>query len=285
MKFIKLFRFDLTHGFYEIRKLLPCAVILFVFVTFDLWGKSAQIIRNDSELQLLGRSLGDFAIYLFGGLKEYIKSPYNPFPFPVLWVLFMVLACFSTLWYPFNDLHGIGQSLLVKGKSRKLWWLSKCLWCFCVITLYFVLAWVILLAACLISGSRLTLQISPFIIQIFELYEISSAPDTWHLGVQLILMPWLTALAISILQMTLSLLIRPIFSLIFSAVILMSSAYYLTPFLPGNYAMAVRDQQVIENGVNSQIGAVYCAGLIIIAVAAGLFAFRKYDVLGKGDSQ
>lgn len=83
MSFIKIVRFDIIHGFAATWKVFLWEILLASFVTFDFWRQSKHL----QEAAGTPRTLGDFALYAFGGMKEYIPSPYEPFRFPTLWML------------------------------------------------------------------------------------------------------------------------------------------------------------------------------------------------------
>lgn len=81
--------------------------------------------------------------------------------------------------------------------------------------------------------------------------------------------------------MTVSLFIRPIYSFIITGIILLSSTYYQSPFLIGNYAMPVRCNTMIKGGVSPFIGIIFSLTLAICSFLAGVLRFKHYDVLKK----
>ena len=82
----------------------------------------------------------------------------------------------------------------------------------------------------------------------------------------------------SLVQMLLCLVIRPTFSYILSVIVMISSAYYLSPALLGNYAMALRSDKVVTNGVPLTLGIVYSLVLIVLSVVLGSFIFHKTNI-------
>ncbi len=81
------------------------------------------------------------------------------------------------------------------------------------------------------------------------------------------------------LQMTVSLFIKPIFSFFAVSVLLLASAYLLSPFLVGNYAMAFRYDWMLKVGVSIGVGERIAITLLLLAVLSGLVRFRLYDIL------
>lgn len=278
MKFIKFFILDFRRGMHTVWRLYLCGTILFSLLCLDFWNRSRIFLELYPDAS---RSLGDLALYIFGGMKKFIPTPGAVFPFPTVWLLVMALACFSSLWYPLNDLYGFGKTLLTACQSRKRWYLEKAVWCGVTVSLYFLLGWAVLLFGCLAMGGKFTWTISPYMMELMELTDVASTVEDWQLTLQLTLLPWLVAVTLSQLQLCLSLWMQPVLGWVVSMVVLLSSAYYASPFLLGNYAMALRDQQVLSGGVDCRVGAAYCLVLLLLSVLTGLVSFRHTDILGK----
>ena len=278
MKFIKFFHLDFRRGIHTVWKLYLCEAMLFALLCVDFWNRSRIFLDLYPGTF---RSLGDLALYIFGGMKKFIPTPGAVFPFPTVWLLMMALACFSSLWYPLEDLYGFGKTLLTACQSRKRWYLAKAMWCGVTVSLYFALGWVVLLLGCLAMGGKFTWTISPYMMELMEITDVASTVEEWRLTLQLTLLPWLVAVTLSQLQLCLSLWMQPVLGWVVSIVALLSSAYYASPLLLGNYAMALRDQQVLADGVIWQVGALYCMGLLLLCVLAGLISFQHTDILGK----
>ena len=278
MKFIKFFYLDFRRGMHTVWRLYLCGTILFALLCLDFWNRSRIFLELYPDAS---RSLGDLALYIFGGMKKFIPTPGAVFPFPTVWLLVMALACFSSLWYPLNDLYGFGETLLTDCQSRKRWYLAKAVWCGVTVSLYFLLGWAVLLCGCLAMGGKFTWTISPYMMELMEITDVASTVEDWQLTLQLTLLPWLVAVTLSQLQLCLSLWMQPVLGWVISMVVLLSSAYYASPFLLGNYAMALRDQQVFSGGVDCRVGAAYCLVLLLLSVLTGLVSFRHTDILGK----
>ena len=278
MKFIKFFHLDFRRGMHTVWRLYLCGTVLFSLLCLDFWNRSRIFLELYPGTS---RSLGDLALYIFGGMKKFIPTPGAVFPFPTVWLLVMALACFSSLWYPLEDLYGFGKTLLTACQSRKRWYLAKAMWCGVTVSLYFALGWVVLLLGCLAMGGKFTWTISPYMMELMEITDVASTVEEWRLTLQLTLLPWLVAVTLSQLQLCLSLWMQPVLGWVVSIVVLLSSAYYASPFLLGNYAMALRDQQVLSGGVDCRVGAAYCLVLLLLSVLTGLVSFRHTDILGK----
>lgn len=276
MRFFKLVWFDIRYGLFKnsaLKKLLIWGV-LFSLACIEFNLRASSFGYTDC-------TYGDYLLYIFGGMKEYIPDPFNPFAIPYLWLLNHILILFFTLHYMHDDLQGFGQSVLYRAKTRTGWWLSKCVWNIATVGMLYLVAWLVVLTFAFANGAELSLHISPFMAELMQFGPKQVATMQWTLGIEITLLPLAISIALSLMQMTLCLLAKPFFAFIASAVLLISSAYYLSPFLPGNYAMAVRSNKVVTNGVAASDGVTFAALLTLLSIAVGLAVFKKYDVLSK----
>lgn len=97
----------------------------------------------------------------------------------------------------------------------------------------------------------------------------------WSVNLNLLLMPFLFTVSMSLLQMTLCLFVKPTVSYVFSVVVCILSAYYLNPVIIGNYAMALRSNQLVSNGVDINIGIICMVILGLFSVVIGMLRFKN----------
>jgi hypothetical protein len=71
----------------------------------------------------------------------------------------------------------------------------------------------------------------------------------------------------------------PVYGFLLSAVILVSSTYYLHPLFIGNYLMVLRSDRLFSGGVNDVSGSAISLILIVLVTAVNLMIFKKYDIL------
>ncbi len=277
MRFIKDLVFDIRQGILRSGTLLLVPTVIAAVTFFDFYAKARRYLEQGMIQSTV--DYGDYWFYLYGGMCEYIPSPDNPFQFPAVWILVFLVLPFVLLNYPFRDMYGVGQQILVRSGQRSLWWLSKCCWNFCGTVLYHL----IIQAAGLVLSLVFKVEISnrihmDFINLVFNIrYQ-----EVWHpssLPLAALLLPMLVSAAINMLQMTLSLFIRPMFGFFAVAVLLLASAYLLSPLLIGNYAMAFRYDWMLKAGVSMGAGMRIAAILLFLAVLSGLVRFRLYDIL------
>lgn len=87
--------------------------------------------------------------------------------------------------------------------------------------------------------------------------------------------------ALSMLQMAVSVRLRPIFCYTLSLILLLASSYSVSPWLLGNYMMAQRHSAVLSNGTSDAAGLLYAALVLAGSVLLGYAAFRKKDIVNR----
>lgn len=88
------FRFDLRNGIRFIAKKFLVLPLLVSLVCFEFMLRLRETASLNHQYAGAQPTLGDFAMYLFGGMKPYIPNPDEPFLFPVSWFLSLEFACF-----------------------------------------------------------------------------------------------------------------------------------------------------------------------------------------------
>ncbi|UJW58020.1 hypothetical protein HXZ66_11695 [Bacillus sp. A116_S68] len=277
MRFYKLLKYDVKNGFrLGLINLLVIALFVSAFCVDFYLRKSGAYMFDDSTP--VGTFI-DYLFYMFAGIKEYVPSRTDGFIFPVKWLLLHLFILYSTLYYPNRDLSSLGLNILLRTKGRMAWWLSKSLWNMSYVLACYLVIFLTVLVFCLIMQEPISLNITPMFVN--DLLEADSPFDTFSAPLVYIILffPLFISMALNLLQMTLVLFIKPLYSFGVMAVTLLASAYLLTPFLPGNYAMPIRSEHVVENGVQAGGGVMMVLILIATSFIAGCIYFRRYDIL------
>ena len=98
MKFIKVLWFDLKNGYF---KGVSCYIFPLFIAIIGFFELHRRIAIWGTEV-----ALGDYWMYLYGGMKEYIPTTGNPFQFPTMWIavfLFSYKTWEHRFWYMFKD--------------------------------------------------------------------------------------------------------------------------------------------------------------------------------------
>ncbi len=280
--FLKILKYDIRNSFLKKPFKPLIAAALFVIFLFDIYNR----INTTSSLSAENMTFMDCCFCFWRGMGEYTPSKTNIFEFPAMWALFHFLILYFVLYYPYKDLMGQGRQVLVLSRSRRSWWYSKCITTVIWVLAYFVLAWLEIAVFCLCMGIKLSLSLTSSAVSAF----VSASGDgafitSFYLEhtmvITVFILPFLVTVGLALLQQLLSLIIRPLYSYIVTVAILLASAYYMNPFMIGNYAMTERSDLVLSNGVNEYLGLLLCAVLILASVIAGDIIFKRYDILNK----
>lgn len=278
MTFFKLCKYDLVNGtLKECGKYMLSVLLFLVFCIGFVFTKGKGL-----ETQ----NFGNLLFFMTAGMEEYVLTPGNVFRFPALWMLLLLLPLYITLYYPFNDLTEYGKNVLVNSKSRYAWWFSKCVWAVASVFLYFALLWSVSILFCLCTQADFSLGVSKELLYRmiphlrYTVYQTTGdVVSESMLAIQMFIMPPLLVAALSVLQMTVSLFIKPFFSFCINVGVLVLSAYYLHPIMLGNYAMSQRNGLLIENGINVYFGILFSVVVLAVAGIVGAVVFKTYDIL------
>lgn len=276
MKLCSHIRFDLSNGLVKhgmpIRYIVWC--LFFILASIEFSGKL-------SSFEIQHYSYGDYLLYIFGGMREYIPDPNDPFRIPYLWLINHLGILYFTLHYMHDDLVNLGQQTILRSKSRTAWWLSKCIWNFSIVVIFYIISWIIVFLCAFLNQANFSFRISPYMSELMIFGPQQIPVSFWPITIEITVLPLLITLTMSIIQMTLSLFLNPMICYIISTITLISSAYYLSPFLIGNYAMALRSDKVVTNGVDPIEGILISLIFIAISVFFGMHIFKKHNILNK----
>ncbi|MCI8669017.1 MAG: hypothetical protein HFI34_05790 [Lachnospiraceae bacterium] len=284
MKYIKMVWFDIRRGILRNPILFVVPVIVAFIACCDLNNRIVAqnewiaYESNSCETQIKG-GFADYMMYIYGGMDKYVPESGNYFIFPIRWMVVFLMISFITLSYPYKDMQGFGRQILIRTRGRTIWWLSKCIWNIFSVLIYHSVIFGIAALFGIAVGSGITGKINKDLqYEVFQIAGDSLLSDDMSWPFVIILLPVLISLSINLLQMTLSLFIKPIFSFLIAAFLMISSAYFTSPYLIGNYAMSMRYDMVIEDGVSVTAGLVVAFVLMILSVGTGMIRFRRYDI-------
>lgn len=267
MNWLKLFRYDIRSGLLRWRYL--CVPVLFWVPCFYNW---IQI----SNAECVGTWM-DYMIGCFKGLMP--LASVEDFEFPILWFLVMAGCLFLNLDYPLNDLTDAGQQVIVRSVNKKGWFLSKCVWNLMSTALYVLLGALTALAFALINGGSAQLVNTPDVmIKALNIYTITTLTVGQTLMVAVVL-PYLTLVTLNMLQMVLSLVMKPIFGFLICICMLVISLFYSSPYFIGNGAMAARSGIQMEGFVEPLPTALTCIGVMVLSIVVGIIRFDRMDHL------
>lgn len=272
MNWLKLLRHDLRYGLIRWRYLL----------IFPLSVLPCIPCYNDAQLANVSGTWMDYMLYCFKGSVPVTASPEMSLALPIFWVLAMAGSLLLNLDYFLSDLTQAGQQMMIRSKTRRGWYLSKCAWNLCSCILYMMVLCTSVLLFTLLSGGTVSLQSTPSVMEIY-LSELTVEP-TLLSGlpglIAVVLMPLITIMALNMLQMAMCLLVRPIIGFLISMAILVLSIYCNLPFVLGNGAMAIRSALLVPNGISPAFAALTAVAILLASAILGAWRFQNTDILG-----
>jgi hypothetical protein len=270
----KLFRYDLRFGIWRQWKWFLGAVPLFCLLYADLTYMTQYLAKESGVLP----NLGDYLLYAWGGIPPYDPASGDPFPIPVYWLAQQIYLAFLVGGYVVKDLAGYGQHLLLRSRTRVVWWASKCCWnMFCVL-LYYLCG---ILCAGIFAAWTGGFSLQAVSVVLMRDYQAFAGCDMPALISMMFVLPVIMSLAVSQLQMFLALVTRPVYSYMITSAVMLASAYYTSAFLPGNWGMALRNASVQPGGIYSAESAGLALLLALCSIVAGAVYFSRCDILEK----
>lgn len=277
MKFSKLAWYDMKNGYRYSYKILLIIMILISWFCIDFYNKKRLYFGTDVVVPL--GSVLDYMMFIFGGMKPYIPSPTEPFIFPIRWLFVHMLIFYGTLNYPYYDFTKLGGNILPRVHSKRKWWLSKYLWSSNFVIICYLESLCVIGIFVLLMEKELSFELTDmFVNTIFD----GNSPFTTYEGslvFDILVLPLVMSVALNVLQITLELFVKPIFSFLIICIILLLSAYFYTPMLFGNYMMPIRSDAILEDGMQIQQGIFFACILGLSCFIAGAIRLKKYDMI------
>lgn len=278
---VKLIQHDLARGFSQNRGKLGLALAIFVVLCIYF----VAAINSQSQLDVaLGvnmigdhkASTADFIMSFSKGMDVYVPSQGDKFKIPVLWMMMPVCIALLAGTYPTEDLHTYATNILIRAKSRTAWWLSKCIWVVLTVLAFYAIGGMCALAFSLLFGNmgvfpdeQIALLVNGLDMAGVEPYQLFFA----------LLLPIIVSITLSLFQMLLSFLLKPMLSYILVAAYLVASIYYHTPFLIGDDSMLLRNSLFYPEGIDTSLTFAICGISILVVVIVGIFHINRTDFL------
>lgn len=261
MSWHKLICHDLRRGLLRPGYLLAPLVTLF----------PGYLYRSLCRYTSAGGSWLDFLFFLFKGQSYGILAP-----LPMEWLLAAGFCLLLNLRFFLQDLTLNGQQLMVRSGSRARWFLSKCLWNLTSCFLYFCI-----LGGCgvLMAGGNAALRTNPDLLGLLLNTAPSPVLSSFQSVAGGLILPCLTVAALSLLEMTLSMAVKPIPALILCVGLLVLSICGNSGWILGTGAMTIRNQWVVPNGVSAAAVTAVALGTILLCTVLGAAFFRRMDIL------
>ena len=187
---------------------------------------------------------------IFRGCYPFTDARTEVFQVPLTWFTLMYFCIYTALLYPIRDASGAGIHVLLRAKSRALWWFSKCLALTVWNLLYFAVGFCSVCVFCFFTNGLSCFTILPY--------------DVLPCDALTCLLPFGFALAISLLAFCLCIFCSFVWGQVFaiSCLVAVSFTEFPSPFLC--YAMLIRCRAMSPAGFDER------AGLLFYLIFAGI---------------
>lgn len=280
--FIKFLEHDLKYGIGSNKKRLLISFLMFAFLALYHFFTLRIFKITNPEYFNTPVTTADYFLSIVGGYGKpnLFSDGTSDYSVPSVWLVFILWIMFINLYYPFKDLDGVGKHLIVLSGSRGVWWLSKCTWT--VINTIF--NYLVIFASCtfvgLIFGGKLSMNSNTYLYRILNIDEVDLTSSTvWNLT-SVFLMIGFSLIALSMMQLLISLLAKPMISFFLMSAYIFAATFKQSPFLYANYVLGARNSTIVSTGLSNASGVLIGAWIILLSIAIGYFVFQYRDIIG-----
>ncbi len=286
MKLFKAIRYDLRFGILESIKKYLFAVLLAVFIfaglIIDAVTLSVSLTDTVDNVFNLPLSFADVILIELGAdLPAAQESAgMNGFIFPTMWFLLNIVPCYLTLDNATRDLGGGGIQVITRLRSKSRWWISKCVLSVAAVFIYFIIIYVLLALLCLACGFDLSLIPDETIFaEQFKATFIPAEVTSLQMLSALCLMPCIVSAVLCLVQMTLTLFMKPVFAYMIICAYLVAAVLCVSPLFIANYAMPLRSAAVGVYNFDCASGLLCSAAAALAAIVIGRYRIVRMDIL------
>lgn len=276
MTTLKLLKRDIRLGILN-RLYLYIIPVIFSFIMVNDCAKAVLSIQERFNMQSPG-TIMDFYVYSTAGMAFYQFDPMNGFIIPLLWFILQLGITYFTAYYAEKDYSENGINVMIAGRNRSSWWLSKMLWCVLSVLIYYLFAFTSCTIFAMIRGAKMSLGVTDEFMKGVFGYNMIYLPYK-DLMLIVFVVPIAVTIGICLVQMLMSFIISPVTSFAITCGVYVLSAYYTIWFLPGSFTMWVRSSYFDVRGLNPLSGLLIAAFMVVAVVVLGKSYFEKKDVI------
>lgn len=204
------------------------------------------------------------------GMPEMQQGRISSFLIPGEWMLFFVILLCINAKHAKN--LGMGLQIMIRSENIKHVWYAKCLGCFLNVCCYYLAAYTSILIFYVSIVYDNTEQVS--VMQYF---------DKKQLLIQ-IFFPVCTAYMICVWQQLVTILFNTVTGILGACILLIVSAYSQRWYLPGNYLMKLRMENLLQMGIPAYRMFCFVAVILLVGIFLGGWLMKKVDFISrKGD--
>ena len=273
--FISLLKHDVFEGVFHKWKYFLVAVLFFSFVDFVFINNANSLfIAYNVDLKC---SISDLLLNMFIGNEPFEPEIKKGVSLSVTWFFSHSLLFSFIGFYITDDLKKNATSFILRVKSKKQWWTSKCVWCVLTVIIYYTLFFIIALIFAAFFG---TFSFSTSNLIASELFEIDiSGVDVFDIIFTSLLLPMIISVSIAFFEAVLNLILKPVYAFLIVIYYLAASAFYCSEYLLFNFSMVIRNDFYGVNGVTNQYGVLIAVCLVVACYLIGAVFIKRKDIL------
>lgn len=272
-RFCLLLKHDIHSGIICKWKLYFVSALVFGFF-FSAFLHHYEIL---SDVMNLGSGVGiiDFLASVFIGNNPIDLSSFMGVDISLVWVVFNSLLIILVGFYPKDELKKTSSLFVVRARSRRMWWTSKYVWCVISVVIYYLLLLLLAYIFTLFFGAK---ELQANSVLFGALYNIDiSGISFGRLILSSIFLPMITCIAISEIQILISLFTNSVIGCISSLCFMIAASVYDAKVLIYNYTMICRtyllsDKEVVFAFVGLSV-------LLLVTYLFGHFFINKKDIV------
>ena len=273
---LKYIRRDIRFGIVN-RSFLFVIAMVFSFVMVLECSETMRVVKEMKYMWSNGTVM-DYFIYSLKGASYYCFDPKDKFKIPLFWFIFQTGLSYFIAYYAVEDYANNGKLIILAGRSRTLWWISKMIWCVLSVLSYFFVAFISCILFALLRGADMSLNVTDsFFIAHFG-YNMTFISHT-DLIIIAVVIPIMISIGISLIQVLLSFIISPVTSFAVMCGLYIVSTYYTVWFLPGNFTMWLRSSYYVERGLNPLSGLIIAVFCMFATCVMGKNYFENKDII------
>lgn len=221
----------------------------------------------------------DYIFYLDRGSLITNKYSLRDLIIPYEWLIMNVFILYIVNSYNFIE----SMNIIIQYNSRITWLISKYIFCFVNVLFLYIIKIFVPFLFCIFTCSEISLKPTENTMLFFQSFNENL--DIKDIFINIFLLPFLSLLIMSFLQIIFFLLFNNKISLITSISIFCASIFTEKPYLIGNFMMLQRNSMIsgnfTEEYVKSNCAFIILFLILIITILSGLVYIKKIDIGGR----
>lgn len=265
----------IVEGIIEKWKFFLFVILLFASIDF-IFVKNVSNVFSESELNIKV-GIADMFMNLFLGNPPFSSEENQGINIQMIWFVFHSLIFCFVAYYATSDLKNGSYIFLIKIKSKIMWWLCRVLWCAVFVLIYYFLFFIVSCAFACLFGS-ISFTPNQNIASAFWELDLTGLSD-YQFWFDVFFLPLIISIAISIVEMTICLVLKPILSLIIVIGYIIVCEFYSEPYLLFNYIMILRDNFMGVKNINNEAAFFIAVSIIAFCSIIGSTIIKKKDMI------